>query len=185
MTFDDVLAKYRASNSLPKEFDCPVLVLVGGATKAAESLEFRTRAVQGDAAMEIAMRLAKAGMRDPRTDPSAVAAFTEVYPVTKRPGAAFPERVGIGRTRVVDVSVRVEGVSKYHAYISQAESGAYQVTDAGSTNGTRVAGGALSGGGTATIDDWTVIGVGDAQLVFFTPATFKRLVDNLSQPFTM
>lgn len=185
MTFDELLTKYRASKSLPSEFNNPVLVLVGGATKAAETLEFRTRAVQGDAAMEIAMRLASAGMRDPRTDPSAVAAFTEVYPVTKRPGAAFPERVGIGRTRVVDVSVRVEGVSKYHAYVSQGEDGSYRVTDAGSTNGTRVAGKALAGGGTAAIDDWSVIGVGDAQLVFFTPATFKTLVANLAQPLGM
>lgn len=58
-----------------------------------------------------------------------------VYPLIKRRGGAFPDRIGIGRARGVDVTIPLSGISKYHAYIS-TDDNTYMLTDAGSRNGT-------------------------------------------------
>jgi hypothetical protein len=52
--------------------------------------------------------------------------------------APFQERVSIGRTRSADILLRHESVSKLQAWFERNAEGALFITDAGSTNGTRV-----------------------------------------------
>src|SRR5438105_2073759 len=57
----------------------------------------------------------------------------ELYPLAKKPGASFPDRITIGRTANNDVVVADASVSRLHAYVRQADG--WLVADAGSKNG--------------------------------------------------
>src|ERR1041384_6480130 len=57
----------------------------------------------------------------------------ELYPLAKKPGASFPDRITIGRTANNDVVVADPSVSRLPAYVRQA--GGWVVADAGSKNG--------------------------------------------------
>ncbi len=70
-------------------------------------------------------------------------AENQVFVLRKRPGGAFPERIGIGRAKGSDVVVQLSGISKYHAYLGMADDN-YTLTDAKSRNGTWVNGVRLS-----------------------------------------
>jgi hypothetical protein len=62
-------------------------------------------------------------------------------PVIKRPDGVFQNRISVGRTRSVDISLPHAKVSKLHAYFVIQGAGAEvrgTLTDAGSTNGTFV-----------------------------------------------
>ena len=46
-------------------------------------------------------------------------ATIEVYPLTKKPGASFPDRITIGRTPNNDIVIVDHSVSRLHAYVRQ------------------------------------------------------------------
>jgi pSer/pThr/pTyr-binding forkhead associated (FHA) protein len=52
----------------------------------------------------------------------------------------FPHMITIGRTRNNDVVIADVLVSKFHAFFRRGPDGAWELSDAGSANGTRVAG---------------------------------------------
>jgi pSer/pThr/pTyr-binding forkhead associated (FHA) protein len=58
----------------------------------------------------------------------------------KRAGDAYADRISVGRARNKDVVLREESVSKFHAWFEMDEEGRFYLADAGSANGTRVAG---------------------------------------------
>jgi len=61
-------------------------------------------------------------------------------PLRKRAGDAYADRISVGRARNKDVVLREESVSKFHAWFEMDEAGRFYLADAGSANGTRVAG---------------------------------------------
>lgn len=65
------------------------------------------------------------------------------FPIKKRANGVFTDKIGVGRTRNVDITVPSVKVSKYHAFFSlegEGEGARYAVTDAASKNGTVVDG---------------------------------------------
>jgi hypothetical protein len=66
-----------------------------------------------------------------------------VTPLRKRQ-PVFPEMITLGRTANNDVVIPDATISKFHAYFRANESGAWELVDAGSRNGTKVMGRPLS-----------------------------------------
>src|SRR5438132_7012927 len=58
----------------------------------------------------------------------------EVYPLVKKQGASFQERITIGRTPNNDIVIAEHSVSRLHAYVRQV-GGGWVVADGGSKNG--------------------------------------------------
>jgi hypothetical protein len=100
-----------------------------------------------------------------------------VYAVTKRAGGVFADRIGLGRARSVDVCVFLGKVSKYHAYISKTEDG-FEITDAGSKNGTNVAGKKLVPKQPAKLLNGVDIELGPYHFTFYTAAGFLEVVQS-------
>jgi hypothetical protein len=69
-----------------------------------------------------------------------------VFPVTKRNANKFANMITIGRAANNDIRLKLESISKFHAYLMHVESsGAWHVVDANSANGTFVNGERLVG----------------------------------------
>lgn len=62
----------------------------------------------------------------------------EIYPVAKKPGASFRDRITIGRTSNNDVVITDHSVSRLHAYLrgGDGRGDGWIIADAGSKNGT-------------------------------------------------
>lgn len=99
-----------------------------------------------------------------------------VFKVTKREGAAFEERIGIGRARNADVCLPMSKISKYHAFLTHDDDGVWSVTDAGSRNGTRVDGRSLEARVAHPLADGSELRLGPYRFVFFTPDGFLKSV---------
>lgn len=67
------------------------------------------------------------------------AAQLEVYPLIKKPSAAFPEIITIGRTVHNDVVLANHSVSRLHLYVTYRDE-KWWIADAGSKNGSWLAG---------------------------------------------
>lgn len=104
-----------------------------------------------------------------------------VYPIRKRPGGAFQDRIGIGRASNADISIPLPAVSKYHAYfaIPDAPDGEYFITDAGSKNGTTVDGEKLAAKTPRAITDGAIIRIGPYPLTFHTPEGLIRRIKTI------
>ena len=63
----------------------------------------------------------------------------EVYPLVKKPGAAFPGMITVGRTGNNDVVLPNHSISRLHLYVTQRD-GLWWAADAGSKNGSWLAG---------------------------------------------
>lgn len=100
----------------------------------------------------------------------------QVFLITKREGAPFGERVGIGRARNADVHLPLAKVSKYHAFITRSEDGAWSITDAGSRNGTMVDERRLEARVPHPLSDGCQVQVGPYRFVFFTATGFVETV---------
>ncbi|MFW5920210.1 MAG: FHA domain-containing protein [Polyangiales bacterium] len=111
---------------------------------------------------------------DAPSDP-AQPAVNEVYVVAKREGAPFQDRIGIGRAPNTDVCIPLSRISKYHAFVTR-EDGRYYITDAGSKNGTTVAGETIEAKQPANIPDGARVHIGPYPFRFYTPDGFERLV---------
>jgi hypothetical protein len=109
-------------------------------------------------------------------DIEAVGRELEAFPVVKRPGGAFADRIGVGRARNADVCLPHGRVSKYHAYFSRAGDGGWTLTDARSTNGTWVEGEPLEPGHAVPVRDGARVRFGPFVFLFVTADGFRRLV---------
>jgi hypothetical protein len=99
------------------------------------------------------------------------------YPLSKRPGAPFPERITVGRTRNMDLCLPLPQVSKFHAYFTLCDGATrFLLTDNGSTNGTFVSGKRLAPEQPMEIRNGALIQFGDFQALFFTPASLYGLL---------
>lgn len=71
-----------------------------------------------------------------KTDIDPFAAEWQIFPVAKRAGNPFPERITIGRAPNCDISLRVPFISKAHAHILLDVNGTYSLRDNQGANGT-------------------------------------------------
>jgi len=90
----------------------------------------------------------------------------EVYPLAKKPGASFPDRITIGRTSNNDVVIPDTSVSRLHAYVRRERNG-WVVADAGSKNGSWLRGGELEARREVALPSRAILRLGDVDLTFF------------------
>jgi pSer/pThr/pTyr-binding forkhead associated (FHA) protein len=93
----------------------------------------------------------------------------EVYPLAKKPGASFPDRITIGRTSNNDVVIADHSVSRLHAYVRR-DGDRWVVADAGSKNGSWLRGDILEPRKERAILSRAVLRVGDVELTFYIAA---------------
>jgi len=94
-------------------------------------------------------------------------------PLRKRTGvdAAFRERVSVGRARNKDVVLRHPSVSKFHGWFEVDEFGAFQLFDAGSTNGTQINGKPVNARVRSPLESGDVIRFGSVETMIVSPRT--------------
>jgi len=93
----------------------------------------------------------------------------EVYPLVKKAGASFPDRITIGRISNNDIVVQDHSVSRLHAYVRHT-GGEWVVADAGSKNGSWLRGTTLEARRERVLPSRSVLRLGDVELTFFVAA---------------
>ncbi len=93
----------------------------------------------------------------------------EIYPLAKKPGASFPDRITIGRTPNNDVAISDASVSRLHAYVKRAGA-AWVIADAGSKNGSWLRGDVLDARREKPLGSLAVVRLGDVDLTFYLAA---------------
>lgn len=93
----------------------------------------------------------------------------EIYPLAKKPGASFPDRITIGRTSNNDVVIPDTSVSRLHAYVRRV-GGGWVVADAGSKNGSWLRGIQLEARREQPILSRALLRLGDVDLTFYNAA---------------
>jgi hypothetical protein len=90
----------------------------------------------------------------------------EVYPLVKKPGASFPDRITIGRTSNNDIVLADTSVSRLHAYVRRDAAG-WVVADAGSKNGSWLHGKPLDQRREVPLPSSAALKIGEVDLTFF------------------
>lgn len=93
----------------------------------------------------------------------------EVYPLTKKVGASFADRITIGRTSNNDIVMNDSSVSRLHAYIRR-DGNNWIVADAGSKNGSWLRGSKLEARRETALPSRTVLRIGEVELTFYIAA---------------
>lgn len=93
----------------------------------------------------------------------------EVFPLVKKPGASFPDRITIGRTHNNDIAIVDHSVSRLHAYVRQHGDG-WVVADAGSKNGSWMRGAPLEARREQALASKVVLRLGEVDLTFYVAA---------------
>jgi hypothetical protein len=91
----------------------------------------------------------------------------EVYPLSKKPGASFPDRITIGRTPNNDIVIVDHSVSRLHAYVRH-DGKSWIVADAGSKNGSWLDRSSLEARKERKIGSKAILRLGDVDLTFLT-----------------
>lgn len=91
----------------------------------------------------------------------------EVFPLTKKPGAAFPDRITIGRTANNDIAINDTSVSRLHAYVRRTSDAGWVVADAGSKNGSTLLGVPLEPRRERPLSSRAQLRLGDVDLTFY------------------
>ena len=90
---------------------------------------------------------------------------------------AFQRRITLGRTGNNDIEIDAASVSRFHAWFQRDEpSDGWAIVDAGSKNGTHVAGKKLVAKKPVALTNNTKLKVGHVELTFFTAAGFLKVV---------
>jgi hypothetical protein len=90
----------------------------------------------------------------------------EVYPLTKKAGASFPDRITIGRTSNNDIVIPDGSVSRLHAYVRR-DGQSWVVADAGSKNGSWLSSVQLIARKERPISSRAELRLGDVDLTFY------------------
>ena len=93
----------------------------------------------------------------------------EVYPLTKKVGASFPDRITIGRTANNDIVIPDTSVSRLHAYVRR-DGASWLVADGGSKNGSWLRGATLEPRREHPLVSRAVLKLGDVDLTFYVAA---------------
>lgn len=102
------------------------------------------------------------------------AAEMELFPLAKKLGASFRDRITIGRTENNDVVIADPSVSRLHAYVRHANG--WVVADAGSKNGTWLGDEHLEPRREAALPAGAVIRFGDVHLIFYRSSDLFELL---------
>lgn len=92
----------------------------------------------------------------------------DLYPLVKKPGASFRDRITIGRTINNDVVIADHSVSRLHAYVRLAEG--WLIADAGSKNGSWLDDTELEPRREMVLPPGSVVKLGDVRLSFYLSA---------------
>jgi hypothetical protein len=98
----------------------------------------------------------------------------ELYPLAKKPGASFRDRITIGRTANNDVVIADHSVSRLHAYVRQATG--WVVADAGSKNGSWLDDVPLDPRREVPLPPGSVVRLGEVALTFYRSADLFDLL---------
>ena len=98
----------------------------------------------------------------------------ELYPLAKKPGASFRDRITIGRTTNNDVVIADPSVSRLHAYVRQADG--WVVADAGSKNGSWLGEARLEPLKEVALPQGATLKLGDVELLFYRSAELFDLL---------
>lgn len=102
-----------------------------------------------------------------------------VFLLEKRTGNVFSQQICVGRTTNMDVCLPLSGISKFHAHFTQAEGGAFMLTDNESTNGTFVDGERLAADVPKGLGDGCEVRFATYAFRFMSTRRFAHLVDGL------
>jgi hypothetical protein len=89
-----------------------------------------------------------------------------LFPLVKKPGASFPDRITIGRTHNNDIVIDDHSVSRLHAYVRQTGAG-WVVADAGSKNGSWLRGARLEPRREQPLASKAALQLGEVELTFY------------------
>jgi hypothetical protein len=98
----------------------------------------------------------------------------EIYPLAKKPGASFPDRITIGRTSNNDVVIVDHSVSRLHAYVRPGDS--WIVADAGSKNGSWLDEARLEPRRETQLSPGACLRLGDVSTMFYPAAELFELL---------
>jgi hypothetical protein len=98
----------------------------------------------------------------------------ELYPLAKKLGASFRDRITIGRTDNNDVVIADPSVSRLHAYVRHANG--WVVADAGSKNGSWLGDEQLEPRREVPLPPSTAIRFGDVHLTFYRSSDLFELL---------
>lgn len=102
-------------------------------------------------------------------------AALEVYPIAKKPGASFPDRITLGRTSNNDLVIVEHSISRLHAYVRPVGDG-WVMADAGSKNGSWLVGEKLVPRKERPLVSRMVVRLGDIDLTFYRAADLFGLL---------
>ncbi len=118
--------------------------------------------------------------REWRVEPTPPAPMDQVEVLKKSKRNSVAEKILVGRTETNDVVVTHMTVSKHHAFFTIDIKGTTIVTDAGSTNGTRLNGQDLRAREPRTLTDGDQLSFGDIAFLFYGPSAFYDLLRSIS-----
>lgn len=105
-----------------------------------------------------------------------------VFEVRKSDRNTFKNMVTIGRTDNNDIVVKEGSVSKFHAYISEGlKQEGYKLTDAGSRNGTTLAGVNVLAHRSADLQSGVRVTFGRVNMRFFTATDLYTFIQQIGQ----
>ena len=92
-----------------------------------------------------------------------------------------PSRLSLGRSSVCDVVLPFAAVSKVHAYLTQPKEHHWEITDAGSTNGTAVDGEEATPNQPTSLRDGCLVEFGTIKARFMLPVSLCGELRRLAQ----
>ena len=99
----------------------------------------------------------------------------EIYPLVKKPGASFADRITIGRTSNNDIVVADASISRLHAYVRR-DGKNWVVADGGSKNGSWLKGVPLEARRERPLETRGVLRLGDVDLTFYLAADLYNVL---------
>ena len=99
----------------------------------------------------------------------------EIYPLVKKAGASFPDRITIGRTSNNDIVVADASISRLHAYVRR-DGRQWVVADGGSKNGSWLKGTPLEARRERPLETRAVLRLGDVDLTFYVAADLYAML---------
>lgn len=99
----------------------------------------------------------------------------EIYPLSKKPGAAFSDMITVGRTANNDIPLNHVTVSRFHAYFKSSAKG-WVVADQGSKNGTTMSDSKLDARREVPIASGSVIEFGEVRARFLSADELYNLI---------
>ncbi len=116
-----------------------------------------------------------AGLAGRSPSGSGVTGDLEIYPLAKKAGAPFADRITVGRTANNDVVLKDITVSRFHVYFRHRDQ-QWTVCDAGSKNGTSLDGAPMEPRKELDLISGARLRIGDLETTFYlAPALFDLL----------